>query len=571
MCVIYIVLKKGGDYLPEDTKLETQNNSSSDFEEDFSVTFTTKENVDGEETVILTSEEVANNWMRKALEGFDPSNRQFSVYLNEESSAGNTATNLKELKELSKGAQSDLRKILKVNSIVRQVINEDDIIGKVYEAVISNLNANIRISFDDLPPKYKKKTKEQAELLIKQFHKETNINQILSVSIPTVYIEGNCIKYLRSKNGHYVVDTYPLGVAIVSDYSLNGLPYVLIDIRELTNRLQKTTIKGKRNRPLFFGSLTEEIKNNYPDEVYQAYINKEHYAKLDIRRTGLNRFNNMNRKYGLTPVFKALKPSLMLDTFDKADAVNAKAKSKKIIHQILRKEVMGQTYEKKGLEEMAYAHENLAAAWKNPTVLYTSPPCVEKIVYVEPKVETTDTDTINQYRSRVTSALGISFLNTDGNQTVSTANISIKQLMKTINKIAEQEEVILSRWYSIILEENDIPLEYCPTPHILDAELLEFDMRKDLSELLYSKFNCSYETAYELVGINVKDEIEKRKKEKELGYEDILTVHPTSYNSSGDNGDVSVGRPSGTTNDGNSVNDVKVEYDQNYNQTRVTE
>ena len=179
-------------------------------------------------------------------------------------------------------------------------------------------------------------------MLIKQFHKETNLNQILSASIPTVYIEGNCIKYLRSKNGHYVVDTYPLGVAIVSDYSLNGLPYVLIDIRELTNRLQKTTIKGKRNRPLFFGSLTEEIKNNYPDEVYQAYINKEHYAKLDIRRNGVNRFNNMNRKYGLTPVFKALKPSLMLDTFDKADAVNAKAKSKKIIHQILRKEVMGQ-------------------------------------------------------------------------------------------------------------------------------------------------------------------------------------------------------------------------------------
>lgn len=571
MCVIYIVLKKGGDYLPEDTKLETQNNSSSDFKEDFSVTFATKENVDGEETVMLTSEEVANNWMRKALEGFDPSNRQFSVYLNEESSAGNTATNLKELKELSKGAQSDLRKILKVNSIVRQVINEDDIIGKVYEAVISNLNANIRISFDDLPPKYKKKTKEQAELLIKQFHKETNLNQILSASIPTVYIEGNCINYLRSKNGHYVVDTYPLGVAIVSDYSLNGLPYVLIDIRELTNRLQKTTIKGKRNRPLFFGSLTEEIKNNYPDEVYQAYINKEHYAKLDIRRTGVNRFNNMNRKYGLTPVFKALKPSLMLDTFDKADVVNAKAKSKKIIHQILRKEVMGQTYEKKGLEEMAYAHENLAAAWRNPTVLYTSPPCVEKIVYVEPKVETTDTDTINQYRSRVTSALGISFLNTDGNQTVSTANISIKQLMKTINKIAEQEEVILSRWYSIILEENDIPLEYCPTPHILDAELLEFDMRKDLSELLYSKFNCSYETAYGLVGINVKDEIEKRKKEKELGYEDILTVHPTSYNSSGDSSDTTVGRPSGTTNDGNSVNDTKVEYDQDYNQTRVTE
>ena len=181
-------------------------------------------------------------------------------------------------------------------------------------------------------------------------------------------------------------------------------------------------------------------------EIAEAYIDKEHYAKLDIQRCGVNRFCNMNRKYGLTPVFKALKPNLMLDTFDEADKINTKAKAKKIIHQVLR----------------------------------------------------------------VTSALGISFLNTDGKQTVSTANISIKQLMKTINKIAEQEEKILEQWYCLILQENDIPLEYCPTPHILDAELLEFEMRKDLSELLFSKYNCSYSTAYELVGMDVRDEIEKR-------------------------------------------------------------
>lgn len=545
--------------MPEETKVDV----TSTTEEDFSVTFASKHNTDGEETVILTSEEIAKNWMEEALRSFDPSNKQYSVYLNEHSDTDKRIT-LDDLKILSRNAQSDINKILKINSIVRQVINEDDIIGKVYEAVISNLNSDICISFDSLPKNYKKKTKDKAEALIKQFHKETNINLILSSSIPTVYVEGNCIKYLRSKNGHYVIDTYPLGVALVSDYSINGLPYILIDIRELTNRLQKTTIKGRKNRPLFFDNLTEEIKNNYPEEVYQAFINKEHYAKLDLRRTGLNRFCNMNRKYGLTPVFKAIKPSIMLDTFDKADTTNAKAKAKKIIHQILRKETMGQTYEKKGLEEMAYAHSNLAAAWKNPTVLYTSPPCVEKIVYVEPKVETTNNDTVNQYRSRVTSALGISFLNTDGNQTVSTANISIQQLMKTINRIAEQEEEILSRWYSVILEENDIPQEYCPTPHILDAELLEFEMKKDLSELLYSKFNCSFETAYSLVGIDVRDEAERRKKEKELGYENVFTVHPTSYNSSGDevnNG----GRP--MADDG----DQKQQYDQDYNLTRVTQ
>lgn len=549
--------------MPEN-KTDTSSAISSGNSEDFSVTFASNVNSDSEEVAILTSEEKVKHWMEEALQSFDPSNKQYSVYLNEQSGEDSKLT-IEDIKRLAKNAQSDLNKILKINSLVRHEINEDDIIGKVYEAVVSNLNANVRISFDNLPQKYIKKKKDESEKLIKRFHKETNINQILSSSIPTVYTEGNCIKYLREKNGHYVVDTYPLGVAIVSDYNVNGNPYILIDIRELTSRLQKTTIKGRKNKPLFFNSIVDEIKNNYPPEVYQAYIDKEHYAKLDIQRCGVNRFCNMNRKYGLTPVFKALKPNLMLDTFDEADKINAKAKAKKIIHQVLRSELLGAEGNRKGLEEMAYAHENLVKAFRNPTVLYTSPPFVEKIEYVEPKVEMSNVDSINQYRSRVTSALGISFLNTDGKQTVSTANISIKQLMKTINKIAEQEEKILEKWYCLILQENDIPLEYCPTPHILDAELLEFEMRKDLSELLFSKYNCSYSTAYELVGMDVRDEIEKRKQEKELGYEDILSVHPTSYNSSGDStdSDNKGGRPSG------SDDESKQEYDSDYNLTRV--
>lgn len=528
--------------------------------EDFSVTFASKENKDGEEAVILTSEEIAQKWMTEALQSFDPGNRQFSTQLRDDSSF-NTGATLDDLKNLAKNAQNDLHKILQINSIIRQVITEDDIIGKVYEAVVTNLNTETRFTFDSLPKDYDPDIKAKVISLIKQFHKETNLNTILSNSIPTVYTEGNCIKYLRTKNGHSIIDTYPLGVAIISDYYVNGLPCVLIDMRELKSRLQKTMLKDKRGKPLFFANTKEEIKANYPKEVYDAFIKKANYAKLDIKRTAVNRFCNMNRKYGVSPVFKALKPNLMLDTFDKADTINAKAKAKKIIHQVLRKEVMGQTYERRGLEEMAYAHSNLCAAWKNPTVLYTSPACVEKIVYVEPKVEATNKDTINQYRSRVTSALGISFLNTDGEQTVSTANISIKQLMKTINKIAEQEEQAIDRWYSIILEANNIPQEYCPKSHILDAELLEFDMRKDLAEMLYSKFNCSYRTAYEFVGINVEDEAERRKKENELGYDEIFTVHSTSYNSSGDNVG---GRPA------DSDDLEKQDYDSDYNQTRVS-
>ena len=65
--------------------------------------------------------------------------------------------------------------------------------------------------------------------------------------------------------------------------------------------------------------------------------------------------------------------------------------------------------------------------------------------------------------------------------------------------------------------------------------------------------------------MNFQDEMERRKSEKEKGVEEIFTPHPTSYNSSGDS--ANVGRPSGSTSNGNSVDESKMEYDQNYNQS----
>ena len=163
---------------------------------------------------------------------------------------------------------------------------------------------------------------------------------------------------------------------------------------------------------------------------------------------------------------------------------------------------------------------------------------------------------------------------------VSTANISIKQLMRTINKIAERQEVILQRWYEIVLTEEKIPIEYCPTPHILDAELLEFEMKKDLAEFLYSKLNCSFRTAYETLDMNFNDEMERRKAEQDNGVDEIFIPHPTSYNSSGNQDeqedvrqeekDSKGGRPKGSTSKGNSVNESKQEYDSNYQESKTT-
>ena len=392
------------------------------------------DNTEENEPPVLTAETVkskSESWMYQALESFDKGGMQYSVRFNE-SQSRSTDTTIDDLKDLALNAQNDVSKIQKINVLIRQALNEDDIIGKVHESVESNLNSKVRISFDNLPENYDKDVKNKAENTIKRFHKEVNIDEQMTSAIISTYTEGNCISYLRSKKNkssyHHVIDKYPLGVALISDYSVNGIPNVLIDTSELTNRLQKTTLKNKKNKPLFFANTSDEIKSNYPKEVIDAYVNREKYAKLDLRRTGVNRFGNLGRAYGVSPIFKALKPKIMLDTFDKSDAVNAKAKEKKIIVQTMRKETMGENYNKKGLEDMAYAHTCLMSAWGNPTVVYTPPPCVESVKYVEPTAELTNEKNITQYRSRVTSALGISFLNTDGQQTVSTANISIKQL-----------------------------------------------------------------------------------------------------------------------------------------------
>ena len=54
---------------------------------------------------------------------------------NEDSTSSASETTIDDLKELAINAQSDLSKIRKINILVRQAENEDDIIGKVHESI----------------------------------------------------------------------------------------------------------------------------------------------------------------------------------------------------------------------------------------------------------------------------------------------------------------------------------------------------------------------------------------------------------------------------------------------------
>lgn len=470
------------------------------------------------DTIVMTAAQLTDQMyeraMQVALSTFDPENKQYSAYLNDTQSSETLTVD--RIDELARNTQTNLSNVLTINAAVQTYINKNDLIGITYEAIESNVNTEFKCSFKKFPDKRNKsKAVENAKAVIEDFNDQINVRKILRNAIPITYAEGTYIMYLRKKDENYIVDYYPLGVAEISDYTSNGRPVVLINIQKLKTALNKTMLKDRKRNPLFFNTQDEEVQENYPEEVYEAYKNNDTYAKLDVDHTAVIRIGNLGRKYGVSPFFRALKPVLMLETFDKADRVNANAKAKKIIWQKMRKEVMGPQYDRKGYDWMAYAHQNFLAAWKQNTVFVTAPPSVEDIEYVEPKVEMTNIDTVNQYRSRVMGALGISFLNTDGTQTVSTANISLDQLMKNINKIAEQVEDALKAWYRIVLADNNIDAEYIPDIKISASEMMGMDMKKQLSNYLFSTLGASYETAYGLLGYSVEDERSKRQREND--------------------------------------------------------
>lgn len=514
-----------------------------------------------EEPIIVTSTNISDELLLSAMRKYDATNGQYSTYLKD--GANHSALTPELLDNLSESPQSDLNKVLQINQIIRKLINKNDIIGKTVESIETNVNTDIKLSYPNVDFGRNKTIRlENAKRFIENFNEQIGLRNQIRTVIPTAYAEGNYIMYLRHKeNGEYSVDYYPLGVCEISDYNVGGNPVVLFNINELRNRLSKIYKKNKKNKALFFDNVEDEVRANYPDEVYQAFVAKEQYAKLDVLYTGVIRTGNLNRKYGLSAIFRALNPVMMLETFENADRVNSKAKAKKIIFQKLRKETLGNDLNKKGFEEMAYAHDNFMGAWKQPTVVVTAPPQVEDIKYVESKTELTDVNAVNNYRSKVLNTLGIGFLMDSSSQSVSTASISVSQLLRNINKISEQFEEILQKWYRQIFIDNGYDLEFCPKIKIIDSEQLENDMKIEMATFLYTTLNASLETVYDLIGLDINDEAAKRKSEKELGLDEVFTPRATSYNSSGSSSG-NAGRPNSKT-DSNKTN-----YDEEYNKAR---
>jgi len=357
--------------------------------------------------------------------------------------------------------------------------------------------------------------------------------------------------YLRLKDNGAIIDHYPLNIAYPSDYRVNTERVVEFSIDNLKTRLRKTYQKTRKNKAVYFDTIQNEIKANYPTEVVKAYNDGEKVVRLDTKYSGCLKVNAMGRKFGISPFFRCLKPIIVLNNIESADVTSSKSRSKRIIFQKLRKELMGTDGTRKGLAEQALAHEQAATAVKTNLCLYTAPPFVESLEYITDKTDTKESASLLKvYTSKLMTALGIGFVDSEIS-TVTVADISIDQMLRTINSISEQLEKIMYKYYRVVLEANKLDPELAPVLKIVDSEALDASLKKDMATFVYSTLNGSLQTAFDYIGLDMEEEKRRREQENTDGIEDIFTPRVTAFTNSGnsdDEEDKTNGRPANSKN-----------------------
>ena len=522
---------------------------------------------DGDTTIVTT--EMSEEWvaqrsaeiLKSALEQFGAS-PQSSVIPSDTTSTDELTLEL--IDELANGLNSDKEKVLKANRLLLRILLEDAYFGVAFQAITSNINTDYKMIYgtdwlEDGDADELKQVKDEVDY----FCKSIDLPQMIRDVISRVYAEGNAVLVLRCEDGDDpILDIVPLDLAYPSEYRWGGRSVVEFDIKQLEDRLKKTYKKSRKTRkPIHLvDTLEKEIKLNYPDEVFQAFKNRENYARVDPRYSDCVKINDLGRKFGVSPLFRCLRPVIILRQIEAADVSDSKARAKKILHQKLRKETLGSEGRNKGLELTAYAHNQLVQGMKQKNVAITTPPFVEDLQYVQ--IKNTSEQTVKQqelYTQKLLAGLGILFV--DPQSSVSAGQISIKQIVRLINSIAENFCSAMNKLLRSWVEDNGHDAKFAPTLSIGDASQLEPEMQRELATFAYNMMGLSRKTALHLVGLDYEDERAARAAENADKDEEVFYPRQTAYTTGSGSEYINTyhrrGRPRGNQTD-------RQQYDEEY-------
>lgn len=501
-------------------------------------------------TIVATTndENIIQSRLEQAVRAYFAGNEKYASVF-EPDNASSVVT-LARLDELARGPQNDIKKTREIANIVDMYIIKNYLIGMVDTVIRSNLNTNYKVSYNQVPSekgRNNKKKLENAKRIVEDMLDKIDVKKLIRISIPATFNHGNFFFYMdysREKE-KYTIHIFPLSVARIAPYRIDGEPILMIDMLELRNKLEHNLPKKKGGKAYFFQKYEDEITKAYPKEVVDAFRNKDQYAILDYRRAGVMRAGedaDGASLYGVSQMFRALRDVVILDKFANVDDAASTVKAKNILVQLLRANLLGPTGDRQSMREIAFSHGELTRAVKNKICVYTASAAVEDVKWIEPKSALIDKENVTLYENRVLTTLGIGFLASGVAGASVSANISLKQLMRQINYISQQLEHILEKYAQVALYEHGIDAEYTPKITVVDSEQLEADMRIELAKLLYADLAVSRRTVMETLGLDIVDETERRQSENEKNLNEVFYPYMTAYTNSGLNEDEG-GRP----------------------------
>lgn len=463
-----------------------------------------------------------------------------STYINQ-NERQDTKLTLQAIDALSIGINSDVHKVKEANSLVLSRIHSNGLFGRFMEIIEENIPTTYKLDYGELESDTSRAAEfKNVRFLIDSFNRDVNIERVIHDSVSGVIREGNYSMYCRMSNGNSaIIDHYPLDIVTPSGYKTRGNDVLEFDIAALRSKLYKPHKRTRKGKKIYFENQKKEIKANYPAEVYTAYNGGESICRLSDKYSAFIKIGDMDRRFGVSALFKALKPLIVLENLMAADVSDSQARAKKIIFQKMRKELLDGG--RKGIAEQIHAHAEAASALQTNNCLYTGIPGVEDLSYITPKSTETDYKEIHEiYTQEVLRALGLTFI--DPGATTSVAKVNLSLVLRLINTATRKLNSAIEHFYEALLVDNGYDRDLCPKFAISDAEQNELSIRKDLADFMFNTLGCSYETAYKMLDIDVKSEAERRRSEYAEGYAEVFAPRQTAYTyspSSDDDG----GRP----------------------------
>lgn len=499
--------------------------------EDFNVTL--KSQIDDNTTLVTSADEtsiekIENEILMSTIRNYNGRKINTSSTFINRNDTDVTKLTIQVVDSLSTGINSDVYKVQQANSIILSRIHSNGLFGRYMEIIEQNIPTTYKIEYGELEQNEDRSTElEQVRYLIRSFNKDVNIERVIHDAIAGVIREGNYSMYCRMTNGNSaIIDHYPLDIVVPSGYKTRGNDVLEFNITSLRSKLYKPHRRTRKGKKIYFENQKAEVKANYPAEVVTAYNAGEMVCRLSDKYSGFIKIGDMDRKFGVSALFKALKPLIVLENLMSADVSDSQARAKKIIFQKMRKELLEGG--RKGIAEQIHAHAEASSALQTNNCLYTGIPGVEDLSYVTPKSTETDYKSIHDiYTDELLRALGLTFI--DPGATTSVAKVNLSLLLRMINTASRKVNNVIEHFYKALLEDNGFSIDLCPKFTISDAEENELSIRKDLADFMFNTLGCSYETAYKMLDVDVKSEAERRRNESLEEYESVFSPRQTAY------------------------------------------